>query len=77
MAEQATVTERHTLLELAVKAVGPSAPDITLTNSLPTGWEKALQVLNIKSGGVLLTTRSEWGGNLNAMFYLAQMVLRT
>ncbi|MFP8780141.1 aminotransferase class V-fold PLP-dependent enzyme [Hydrogenophaga sp. RWCD_12] len=72
MAEQATVTERYTLLELAAKAIGASASDMTLTDSHTTGWAKALQVLNIKSGDVLLTTRSEWGGNLKAMLHLAQ-----
>jgi cysteine desulfurase / selenocysteine lyase len=73
-ADQMSAAEMQKLYELAASAIGAAASDITLTDSHTTGWAKALQALDIKSGDVLLTTRSEWGGNLKFMQNLAHRV---
>lgn len=73
-ADQMSATEMQRLYELAATAIGASATDIALTDSHTTGWAKAIQALNIKSGDVLLTTRGEWGGNLSVMHHLAHQV---
>ncbi|MFO3796789.1 MAG: aminotransferase class V-fold PLP-dependent enzyme [Anaerolineales bacterium] len=73
-AEKFAAPDKDTLYELAAKTIGASPSSITLTDSHTTGWEKAFQLLDIQSGDVLLTTRSEWGGNYKSMHHRAQQV---
>jgi cysteine desulfurase/selenocysteine lyase len=72
MADLMTAAEKRTLYKLAAAAVGADANDIAITDSHTTGWEKALRGISLNSGDVVLTSRSEWGGNLRALRHLAQ-----
>lgn len=72
IADLMTAAEKRTLYKLAAATVGADAKDIAITDSHTTGWEKALRGISLNSGDVVLTTRSEWGGNLRALRHVAQ-----
>jgi selenocysteine lyase/cysteine desulfurase len=72
MADLMTAAEKRTLYKLAAAAVGADAKDIAITDSHTTGWEKAIHRIQLEAGDVILTTRSEWGGNLRALHHMAQ-----
>lgn len=72
VADLRTAAEKRTLYKLAAATVGADAKDIAITDSHTTGWEKALRGISLNSGDVVLTTRSEWGGNLRALRHVAQ-----
>jgi cysteine desulfurase / selenocysteine lyase len=63
MADLMTAAEKRTLYKLAAATVGADAKDIAITDSHTTGWEKAFQAISLKAGDIILTTRSELGGN--------------
>ena len=72
MADLRTAAEKQTLYKVAATTVGADAKDIAITDSHTTGWEKASRGISLNSGDVVLTTRSEWGGNLRALCHVAQ-----
>lgn len=72
VADLTTSAERSHVYKLAARALGADAANIALTDSHTTGWAKALQTISLNAGDVILTSRSEWGGNLSAMQKLAQ-----
>lgn len=71
-ADQGAASDKHTFYTLAADLVGAEPGDIAYTDSHTAGWEKALRRLKVGPGDVLLTSRSEWGGNLKALYALAQ-----
>lgn len=72
VADLTTSAERSHVYTLAARALGADATNITLTDSHTTGWANALQTISLSAGDVILTSKSEWGGNLSAMQKLAQ-----
>lgn len=72
VADLMTSADRSHVYTLAARALGADAPNIALTDSHTTGWAKALQTISLNAGDVILTSKSEWGGNLSAMQKLAQ-----
>lgn len=67
-----TSADRGNIYKLAARTVGANDDDIALTDSHTTGWAKALQTITLNAGDVVLTSRSEWGGNLRSLRHLAQ-----
>jgi cysteine desulfurase/selenocysteine lyase len=72
VADLTTSADRSDVYTLAARALGADAANIALTDSHTTGWAKALQTIALNAGDVILTSRSEWGGNLSALQKLAQ-----
>lgn len=72
VADLTTSAERCHVYTLAARAIGADAANIAMTDSHTTGWAKALQTISLSVGDVILTSKSEWGGNLSAMQKLAQ-----
>jgi selenocysteine lyase/cysteine desulfurase len=72
VADLKTSADRSHVYTLAARALGTDAANIALTDSHTTGWAKALQTISLNAGDVILTSKSEWGGNLSAMQKLAQ-----
>lgn len=72
VADLMTSADRSNVYKLAARTVGANDDDIALTDSHTTGWIKALQTIKLNAGDLILTTRSEWGGNLRALQQLAQ-----
>ncbi len=72
VADLTTSAERSHVYTLAARAIGADAANIAMTDSHTTGWAKALQTISLNAGDVILTSRSEWGGNLSALQKLAQ-----
>ena len=71
-AAKGAASERQAFYTLAADLVGADPSDIVYTDSHTTGWENALRRVKVGPGDVLLTSRSEWGGNLKALQALAQ-----
>ncbi|WP_291935190.1 aminotransferase class V-fold PLP-dependent enzyme [Limnohabitans sp.] len=72
VADLTTSADRSHVYTLAARALGADATNIALTDSHTTGWAKALQTISLNAGDVILTSRSEWGGNLSALQKSAQ-----
>jgi len=72
VADLMTSADRSKVYKLAARTLGANDDDIALTDSHTTGWTKALQTIRLNAGDVVLTTRSEWGGNWRALQHLAQ-----
>jgi selenocysteine lyase/cysteine desulfurase len=72
VADLTSSADRSRVYSLAARALGADAANIALTDSHTTGWAKALQTISLNAGDVILTSRSEWGGNLSALQKLAQ-----
>ena len=72
VADLTTSADRSHVYTLAARALGADAPNIAMTDSHTTGWAKALQTISLNAGDVILTSKSEWGGNLSALQKLAQ-----
>jgi cysteine desulfurase / selenocysteine lyase len=72
VADLTSSADRSRVYTLAARALGADAANIALTDSHTTGWAKALQTISLNAGDVILTSRSEWGGNLSALQKLAQ-----
>lgn len=70
-ADHASAAEKQRLYELAAVVVGAQAADMAMTDGHTSGWTKALQTIRLSEGDVLLTTRSEWGGNLKFLRHWA------
>lgn len=62
--------EKQLFYALASEVIGAEPCDIAYTDSHTTGWERSLQLVTVGPGDVLLTSRSEWGGNLMALHEL-------
>jgi len=72
VADLMTSADRSNVYKLAARTLGANDDDIALTDSHTTGWTKALQTIRFNAGDVVLTTRSEWGGNWRVLQHLAQ-----
>ena len=72
VADQLTAPDKRSIYTLASRTIGAADKDIALLDSHTTGWAKALETITLSAGDVVLTTRSEWGGNLRALRHLAQ-----
>lgn len=72
VADVMSSADRSRVYTLAARALRADAANIALTDSHTTGWAKALQTISLNAGDVILTSRSEWGGNLSALQNLAR-----
>ncbi len=72
VADLTSSADRSRVYTLAARALSADAANIALSDSHTTGWAKALQTISLNAGDVILTSRSEWGGNLSALQKLAQ-----
>lgn len=72
VADQLTSPDKRSIYQLAARTIGAAEEAIALLDSHTTGWEKALGTVTLTPGDMVLTTRSEWGGNLRALRHLAK-----
>lgn len=70
-ADRQIAADKQTFYARAASLIGAKPEDIAYIDSHTTGWERALRRIRLAPGDVLLTSRSEWGGNLKALRALA------
>lgn len=73
VADLMSSADRSSVYKLAAQTVGANEEDVALTDSHTTGWAKSLQTISLNAGDVILTNRSEWGGNLSSLQKLAHL----
>lgn len=64
---------KQLLYALASELICADPCDIAYTDSHTTGWEAALRRVKVGPGDVLLTSGTEWGGNLKALHAFAEV----
>ena len=72
VADRMAGPDKRSVYKLAARTIGAAEEDIALLDGHTTGWEKALGTIPLTAGDVVLTTRSEWGGNLRGLRHLAK-----
>jgi selenocysteine lyase/cysteine desulfurase len=72
-ADRLVAGRRPLFYELASELIGANPCDIAYTDSHTTGWETALRRVKVGPGDEILTSRSEWGGNLKSLHALAEV----
>lgn len=72
VADSMSAVDRRDLYKLVAWTVNSDAENIALTDGHTTGWTKALHTVTLSTGDLILTTRSEWGGNLRHLQHLAR-----
>lgn len=65
------LSETH---QLAAKLLGCNVNEVAITSSHASGWNEVIRSMLFSTGDRILVGRSEWGGNLAALTYIAKQV---